>query len=87
MLIYNTVNYTGAIGVGAAYFGGGRDPILMDSVSCGGTEGNLTQCKHKTEHNCQHSEDVGVLCNGRHVTCFGTVLVSFDRWERRVYQQ
>jgi hypothetical protein len=50
------------IGVGAAYFGAGRDPILMDAVHCQGSERNLTQCTHKLENSCTHSEDVGVIC-------------------------
>jgi hypothetical protein len=61
-LITRLCIYTGPIGVGAAYFGAGRDPILMDAVHCQGSERNLTQCTHKLENSCTHSEDVGVIC-------------------------
>ncbi len=31
---------------------------------CGGTEDNLLSCSHKLQHNCEHSEDVAVVCDG-----------------------
>ena len=76
-------NFTGPIGIGASYFGHGRDLILMDKVTCEGTEENITECKHEREHNCQHSEDVGVFCNGEKdsskLVCYSQ---SLRRWER-----
>ena len=45
--------------------GGDHLPILMDNVKCkGGIEENsdIQECEHKDEHNCGHSEDVGVIC-------------------------
>lgn len=36
----------------------------MDQVSCYGNETTLEKCTHWNwgEHNCDHSEDVGVIC-------------------------
>ncbi|XP_071831062.1 scavenger receptor cysteine-rich type 1 protein M160-like isoform X3 [Apostichopus japonicus] len=47
-----------------AHFGEGTGPIVMDNVRCIGTETNLAQCSHKewTVHDCNHREDVGIMC-------------------------
>lgn len=34
----------------------------MDDVRCTGDESYLTECSFRSDHNCGHSEDVGVLC-------------------------
>lgn len=51
--------------IAAAYYGEGRGPILMDDVECVGDETSIVQCRNKGwyAHNCQHSEDVGIMCN------------------------
>ena len=46
-----------------AYFGRGSGPILMDDVSCTGSELNIGLCARGVGHNCGHSEDVGVVCS------------------------
>ena len=51
-----------AQGVGMAYFGQGAGPILMDNVHCTGNESNLHSCTCTASHDCQHSEDAGVIC-------------------------
>ncbi len=38
-------------------------PILMDDVACGGTEPELLVCSFNPNHNCSHSEDVGLECS------------------------
>ncbi len=47
-------------------FGPGSGPITLDNVVCAGTEDDLLSCSHKQifQHNCDHSEDVAVVCDG-----------------------
>lgn len=42
----------------------GRGLILLDEVQCQGTEASLLACTHSEwgQHDCSHSEDVGVRC-------------------------
>ena len=47
-----------------SYFGAGSGPIYMDNVVCDGDESFLTDCTHVSLHNCDHSEDAGVRCEG-----------------------
>lgn len=45
-------------------FGAGTGRIHMDNLKCKGTEISLVRCSHITwkVHNCDHSEDAGVIC-------------------------
>ncbi|XP_030839397.1 deleted in malignant brain tumors 1 protein-like [Strongylocentrotus purpuratus] len=47
-----------------AAFGPGPGPIVLDEVECKGTEANIGHCRRSDyeAHDCDHSEDVGVLC-------------------------
>lgn len=38
----------------------------MDDVTCYGDEYSLTECSWTSDHNCGHSEDVGVYCGGEY---------------------
>ncbi|XP_060086246.1 deleted in malignant brain tumors 1 protein-like [Ylistrum balloti] len=67
-VVCNMLGFTNgtAKGVGNAYFGQGSGSIVMDDVECIGTEKNLAQCVFGGfgVHDCDHSEDAGVICNG-----------------------
>ena len=46
-----------------AYFGQGSLPILLDDVSCLGSESQLLDCSYDSNTgDCSHSEDAGVSC-------------------------
>ena len=59
------INATAA--VGPAKFGSGSGPILFSQLSCVGNESTITECDHHSTggHNCSHSKDVGVVCEGQ----------------------
>ncbi|XP_042603554.1 scavenger receptor cysteine-rich type 1 protein M130-like [Cyprinus carpio] len=50
----------------AAHFGPGSGKIWMDDVRCNGSESSILDCSKREmdDHNCKHSEDVGVVCSG-----------------------
>ena len=45
--------------------------ILLDNVVCQGNESSLLNCGHEPVgvHNCDHSEDAGVRCEGVDTLC------------------
>ena len=47
-------------------YGSGNGFIILDNVVCNGDEQDLFQCTHNDffETNCDHTEDVAVVCNG-----------------------
>ena len=51
---------------GAEFFGSGLDQIWLDNSVCNGDESSLLECNSNPigQHNCDHSEDAGVICNG-----------------------
>ncbi|XP_025102868.1 deleted in malignant brain tumors 1 protein-like [Pomacea canaliculata] len=53
--------------VGSVVYGPGQGTILLDDVICQGTETSLDQCSHLPfyQHNCQHVEDIGVICSNQ----------------------
>ena len=45
-------------------FGQGSGPIFFDDLACRGNESSILHCPGDPigQHNCSHSEDVGVIC-------------------------
>ena len=50
----------------SAFYGQGSGSIWLDNLGCTGNEQRLLDCAALPigEHNCGHSEDVGVVCSG-----------------------
>ena len=58
----------GATPYSNAYFGQGSGSIILDNVTCTGSELTLDSCSHLgigVTKSCSHSEDVGVRCYHR----------------------
>jgi len=49
-----------------AHFGTGTGPISLDDVRCTSSASQLLECPSRPilSHNCQHSDDAGVGCEG-----------------------
>ena len=49
-----------------AHFGAGGGPIFLDDVQCSSTSSQLLECSSRPilAHNCRHSDDAGVGCEG-----------------------
>ena len=62
-----------------AYFGSGSGAILLDNVVCRGTESSLLECNTNPIglHNCDHSEDAGVRCEGINIFYFNPMYLHF----------
>ncbi|KAL5014467.1 hypothetical protein ScPMuIL_008737 [Solemya velum] len=56
-------------GVEVQGFGQGQGQIWLDDVTCDGSEQHIQACKHAGWglNNCDHSEDVGVVCLGQYL--------------------
>ena len=58
--------HTGGRAYSNAYFGIGRGPIFLDDVQCLSNSKQLLACHSRPilSHNCLHSADAGVGCEG-----------------------
>ena len=57
----------GGTAYGNAFFGAGNGPIFLDDVQCRSTSSQLLECSSRPieTHNCLHSADAGVRCEGK----------------------
>ena len=63
---------SGVIARSQAFFGQGTGAILLDQVGCTGNETRIVDCSSNPigVHDCSHSEDAGVTCQGMsHSNC------------------
>ena len=67
--LINTFIYLYIVGqaFSGAYFGSGTGPIFLDDVHCNSSVTRLLQCTSNpiASHNCAHSDDAGVRCEGQ----------------------
>ena len=73
---YRAFLLSGSVAYREPRFGAGSGPIFLDEVHCSGTEISLLECNRFSLlglHMCQHSQDVGVDCEG--MNCFNVVNV------------
>ena len=70
--------HVGAQAFTGAYFGERYGPIVYDNLGCTGNEKNISQCPGNQIgiHNCDHSEDAGIRCQGEHLVCVFLVTVT-----------
>lgn len=63
-VICRQLGFEGESMVVKSKFGPGKGPIWLDQVKCFGNETSIDDCIHWQwgEHNCAHTEDVGVKC-------------------------
>ena len=71
-------SFLGGVPLNKGFFGNGSGPIILDNVVCQGTESSLLECATNPigEHNCDHSEDAGVRCEG----AFNTSFLACNNW-------
>ena len=56
----------GGVAYSYAFFGAGTGPIYLDDVACTSSANQLLECSSRPilRHNCSHSADAGVGCEG-----------------------
>ena len=66
-VICRELGFPAAVSVsGMSFYGEGTGAIWLDNLMCNGSEYAIEDCPHPGlgVHNCNHSEDAGVLCDG-----------------------
>ncbi|XP_053387695.1 uncharacterized protein LOC123541782 [Mercenaria mercenaria] len=62
-VICSMVGYPRAVSVrGNANYGKGKGPIFADDLECEQSATHINNCTYATYDNCQHSDDVSVIC-------------------------
>ena len=58
--------HVGSTAYSNAHFGAGSGPIVLDDVHCTSSSNQLLECPSRPifTHNCLHSADAGVRCEG-----------------------
>ena len=64
--LFHLIHITAGIAYSNAHFGAGTGPIFLDDVQCTSSASQLLECSSRPilTHNCQHSADAGVGCEG-----------------------
>ena len=70
ILVYQlpyVISFVGAFSLIGSFVVDGTGLIVLDDLLCTGSESRLIDCPHSGlgNHNCDHTEDVGVRCIGR----------------------
>lgn len=83
-VVCRMLGYPSAIGFTIeSYFGATQSgPIWLDEVNCTGTEETLAGCPHDGWgiHNCDHTEDAGVVCQYDFTVSAKDASCNFDIW-------
>ena len=67
-----------AIAVVRAGFGQGTGPVLLNGVSCYGTESSLLSCRRTGIPTCSHYYDAGVVCSSCKLCTFVKSLLTSE---------
>lgn len=63
--------------VAPSVFGAGSGNIALDDVRCKGVELNISSCMHHSVHNCDSSQDVGIICSECVIILIVTAYLSY----------
>ena len=76
--LFHLIHSVGGIAYSNAHFGAGTGPIFLDDVQCSSSVSQLLECSSRPilSHNCQHSDDAGVGCEGI-TNCDTYIIISF----------
>ena len=79
MLLVNPLLLAGGRAYTNAHFGAGTGPIFLDDVQCTSSASQLLECSSRPilSHNCQHSDDAGVGCEGVWIGILSSIVVLF----------
>ena len=73
---------TGGIPYTNSFFGAGTGPIYLDDVACTLSASQLLECSSSPilSHNCPHSSDAGVGCEGSFSFLSTTLKIDSSNW-------